>query len=487
MFHLLILPKKAMENKTNLEAARTKLRVTFKNKRVYLIIWLNLTYMVLCPIFLMSEKLGSGHFVPHPLLGFVYAFVWIANCSSMIFNVHRIQKIRLQFFERLEKRFGSDKIDRSLCLASITSLMMMSFLNMIGFGNPSNDSIITDFAFGHSLIIITIILLGRTSAFIWFVITLSTLFYVSFSRGMDYKYHYLTPKEVKIYEVNLLNNEPNALLRQFELKKAGLNPPNVSRYFNVWLVMIIQAFMVAFFFNGISRDMLKVIPEVEDDIDKAIEDQYEIVRLNALLQEEKTKGELHFLKAQINPHLLYNTLSHFHAKAEDFDSDLAKGILKLSEIMRYSLTDSTEDKVSLEEEIAQIRNLIDLHQLRYGGKLFINLEVNIQNNEAQIYPLLLLSFVENALKHGQLQDRFCPVEISVKTENNTLLFSTKNRKNKAAMVISTNIGLSNIRKRLEILYPQKHTLNITNEDENYDCYLTLKLGTDHEKDSVYHS
>jgi two-component system, LytTR family, sensor kinase len=476
-----------MENKTNLEAAKTKLRITFKNKRVYLIIWLNLTYMILCPIFLMSEKLGSGHFVPHPLLGFVYAFVWIANCSSMIFNVHRIQKIRLQFFERLEKKFGADRIDRYLCLASITSLMSMSFLNMIGFGNPSNDSIITDFAFGHSLIIITIILLGRTSAFIWFVITLSTLFYVSFSRGMAYKYHYLTPKEVKIYEVNLLNNEPNALLRQFELKKAGLNPPNVSRYFNVWLVMIIQAFMVAFFFNGISRDMLKVIPEVEDDIDNAIKDQYEIVRLNALLQEEKTKGELHFLKAQINPHLLYNTLSHFHAKAEDFDPDLAKGILKLSEIMRYSLTDSTDNKVSLEREIEQISNLIDLHQLRYGGKLFINLAVNIQNNEAQIYPLLLLSFVENALKHGQLKDRFYPVEISVKTENNTLIFSTKNRKNKAAMVISTNIGLSNIRKRLEILYPQKHTLNITKEDENYDCYLTLNLGTDHEKDSVYHS
>jgi two-component system, LytTR family, sensor kinase len=476
-----------MENKTNLEAAKTKLRITFKNKRVYLIIWLNLTYMILCPIFLISEKLGSGHFVPHPLLGFVYAFVWIANCSSMIFNVHRIQKIRFQFFERLEKRFGADKIDRYLCLASITSLMTMSFLNMTGFGNPSNDSLLTDFAFGHSLIIITIILLGRTSAFIWFFITLSTLIYVSVSRGFDYKYHFLTPKEAKNYEANLLKNEPAAIIRQNELRMARLNPPNVSRYFNVWAVMIIQALIVAYFFNGISRNMLKVIPEVEEDIDNAIKDQYEIVRLNALLQEEKTKGELHFLKAQINPHLLYNTLSHFHAKAEDFDADLAKGILKLSEIMRYSLTDSTDNKVSLEREIEQVNNLIDLHQLRYGGKLFINLEVNIQNNEAQIYPLLLLSFVENALKHGQLKDRFYPVEISVKTDNNTLIFSTKNRKNKAAMVISTNIGLSNIRKRLEILYPQKHTLNITNEDENYDCYLTLNLGTDHEKDSVYHS
>jgi two-component system, LytTR family, sensor kinase len=476
-----------MENKTNLEAARTKLRTTFKNKRVYLIIYLNLTYLILCPIFLISEKLGSGHFVPQPVLGFVYAFVWIANCISMIFNLHRIDKIRLKFFKTLIKNYGSDRIDRYLCSASIISLMVMNFLNMIGFGNPSNDSLLTDFAFGHSLIIITIILLGRTSALIWFIITLSTLFYVSITRGFDYKYHFLTPKEVKEYEANLLKNEPNALLRQLELKNAGLNPPNVSRYFNVWFVMIIQAFIIAYFFNGISRDMLKVIPEVEDDIDKAIDDQYEIVRLNTLLLEEKTKGELHFLKAQMNPHLLYNTLSHFYAKAEDLDTDLANGILKLSEIMRYSLTDATDDKVSLEGEIEQIENLIDLHQLRYGNNLFINLEVDLQTKNVEIYPLLLLSFVENALKHGQLQDKKFPLRISIKAYDNTLEFRTENNKNKAAMVISTHIGLSNIQKRLEILYPEKHTLIITNEVENYDCYLTLKLGTDHEKDSVYYS
>ena len=476
-----------MDNKTNLEAARTKLRRTFKNKRVYLIIYLNLTYLILCPIFLISEKMGSGHFVPQPLLGYVYAFVWVANFSSMMFNLYRIGKFKNSVFEQLEHSFGVDKLDKYLCSASIISLMTMNFLNMIGFGNPSNDSLLTDFAFGHSLIIITIILLGRTSAFIWFFITLATLSYVSISKGFDYKYHFLTPKEVKNYEENLLKNEPFALLRQNELRKAGLNPPNVSRYFNVWAVMIIQALIVAYFFNGISRDMLKVIPEVEDDIDKAIDDQYEIVRLNTLLLEEKTRGELHFLKAQMNPHLLYNTLSHFYAKAEDLDTDLANGILKLSEIMRYSLTDATDDKVSLEGEIEQIKNLIDLHQLRYGNKLFIDLKVDLQTENVEIYPLLLLSFVENALKHGQLQDKKFPLKIFIKAYHDTLEFKTENYKNKAAMIISTNIGLSNIQKRLEILYPQKYTLNITNEVENYDCYLTLNIDTDHEKDSVYHS
>ena len=476
-----------MENKTNLEAASTKLRATFKNKRVYLIIYLNMTYLILCPIFIISEKMGSGKYVPHPLLGFVYSFVWIANFSSMIFNLNSIGKIKLQLFKRFINKFGVDSVERFLCTASVISLMTMSFLNMSGFGNPSNDSLLTDFPFGHSLIIITIILLGRKSALIWFIITISTLFYVSFSRGMDYKYHYLTPNEVKIYEEELLKKDSTALNRQTELKAEGLNPPNVSRYFNVWFVMIVQAIMVAYFFNGISRDMLKVIPEVEDDIDKAIEDQYEIVRLNALLQEEKTKGELHFLKAQINPHLLYNTLSHFYAKAEDFDPDLAQGILKLSEIMRYSLTDSTENTVPLGGEIEQIINLIDLHQLRFGGKLFISLDVDVGNSEVQIYPLLLLSFVENALKHGQLKDKNYPVEIALKIDNDMLKFSTNNRKNKAAMIVSTNIGLSNIRKRLDILYPHKHTLNITNENENYECYLTLKLEKDDEKVEVYHS
>ena len=476
-----------METKTNLEAARAKLSTTFKNKRVYLIICLNITYLILCPIFIISEKIGSRHFVPHPLLGFVYAFVWIANCSSMMFNLNSIGKIKFQLFKRFVDTFGVDRVEGFLCSTSVISLMTMSFLNMSGFGNPSNDSLLTDFPFGHSLIIITIILLGRRSAFIWFIITLSTLLYVSLSRGMDYKYHYLTANEVKIYEKKLIQKDPIALNRQAELKAQGLNPPNVSRYFNVWLVMIVQAIMVAYFFNGISRDMLKVIPKVEIDIDNAIKDQYEILRLNALLQEEKSKGELHFLKAQINPHLLYNTLSHFHAKAEDFDSDLANGILKLSEIMRYSLRDSTDNKVLLVDEVEQIRNLIDLHQLRYSGKLFIELEVNIRNNETQIYPLLLLSFVENALKYGQLQDENCPLKIALKADENTLIFSTKNRKNKAAMVTSTNIGLPNIWKRLGILYPDKHTLTIINENENFECFLTLKLETDDEKVKVYHS
>lgn len=476
-----------MKNNTSLEAARTKLRITFKNKRVYFIIYLNLSYLILCPIFLISEKLGSGHFVPRPFLGYVYAFVWIANLLSMIFNIYRIGNFKFSFFKRLEKVYGTEKIEAYLCSASIISLMVMNFLNMIGFGNPSNDSLLTDFAFVHSLIIITIILLGRKSAFIWFFITLGTLTYVSLSKGMDFKYHFLTPHEAEIYEQNLRQKDPKALNRQAKLKAVGLNPPNVSRYFNVWAVMIFQALIVAYFFNGISRDMLKVIPEVEDDIDKAIDDQYEIVRLNTLLFEEKNKGELHFLKAQMNPHLLYNTLSHFYAKAEDLDTDLANGILKLSEIMRYSLTDATDDKVSLEGEIEQIKNLIDLHQLRYGNKLFIDLEVDLQTKNAEIYPLLLLSFVENALKHGQLQDKKFPLRISIKTFYNTLIFKTENNKNNASKVVSTNIGIPNIQKRLEILYPKNYSLVVENEGDRYVCCLTLTLKSDESKNNLHHS
>jgi two-component system, LytTR family, sensor kinase len=406
---------------------------------------------------------------------------------SMIFNLHRIKKISILFINRLVKIYGTEKIEAYLCTASIISLMIMSFLNMVGFGNPSNDSLLTDFAFAHSLIIITIILLGKLSAIIWFAVTLSTLLYVSLSRGMDYKYHFLTPNEARIYEKKLEQKDPKALLRQAELKEEGLNPPNVSRYFNVWLVMIVQAVIVAYFFNGISRNMLKVIPEVEVDIDRAIEDQYEIVRLNTLLLEEKTKGELHFLKAQMNPHLLYNTLAHFHAKAENLDENLASSILKLTEIMRYSLIDATDDKVFLEDEIDQIENLIDLHQLRYSHKLFIELNVDLQISNVKIYPLLLLSFVENALKHGQLQNRNAPLKISIQTNQDALIFQTENNKNSAAKVISTNIGLSNIQKRLEILYPENHVLAVDNQEDKYSCCLTLTLNSDESKNNLHYS
>jgi two-component system, LytTR family, sensor kinase len=233
--------------------------------------------------------------------------------------------------------------------------------------------------------------------------------------------------------------------------------------------------------------MLKVIPEVELDIDKAIQDQYEIMRLNALLQEEKTRGELHFLKAQMNPHLLYNTLAHFHAKAEDLDENLADSILKLTEIMRFSLNDATNDKVFLEDEIDQIENLIDLHQLRYSHKLFIELNVDLQILNVKIYPLLLLSFVENALKHGQLQNRNAPLKISIKTNPDALIFQTENNKNNAAKVISTNIGLSNIQKRLEILYPQNHALVVDNQSDKYICCLTLTLNNDESKNNLHYS
>jgi two-component system, LytTR family, sensor kinase len=244
---------------------------------------------------------------------------------------------------------------------------------------------------------------------------------------------------------------------------------------------------VAYFFNGISRDMLKVIPEVEEDIDKAIDDQYEIVRLNTLLLEEKIKGELHFLKAQMNPHLLYNTLAHFYAKAENLDENLASSILKLSEIMRYSLNDATDDKVYLEDEIDQIENLIDLHQLRYSHKLFIDLKVDLQILNVKIYPLLLLSFVENALKHGQLQNQNAPLKISIETHQDALIFQTENNKNSAAKVISTNIGLFNIQKRLEILYPQNHTLAVDNQEDKYICCLTLTLNNDESNNNLHHS
>ena len=149
----------------------------------------------------------------------------------------------------------------------------------------------------------------------------------------------------------------------------------------------------------------------------------------------------------MNPHLLYNTLAHFYAKAEDLDEDLANGIFKLSEIMRYSLTDSTDDKVPLEGEIKQIENLIDLHQLRYGNKLFIDLEVDLQFKNVEIYPLLLLSFVENALKHGQLKDKNSPLKISIKTNKDTLIFKTENNKTSPKMVASTIFPFTTLYKK----------------------------------------
>lgn len=192
-------------------------------------------------------------------------------------------------------------------------------------------------------------------------------------------------------------------------------------------------------------------------------------------EKEKNAMELKFLKSQINPHFLFNTLNNLYGLSISEPEKTPDAIMKLSEMMRYVLLESNTDKVSLKKEIAYLSHLISIQKLRYDNPPHIQFATQGITDDHFIAPLLLISFVENAFKHGEVTDQTEPMVINIMTEENTLLFYAKNKishKNKDAM---GGIGLQNVKRRLNLLYPDRYTLNISDNGHNFEVLLSLKL------------
>lgn len=193
------------------------------------------------------------------------------------------------------------------------------------------------------------------------------------------------------------------------------------------------------------------------------------------LEIEKSHADYNFLKAQINPHFLHNTLNFLYARSLPYSPELSEGILTLSEIMRYALGENNvkDGKTLLKEEIVHMRNVIKIHQLRFGNSLQVQFEVNGIVNGAAIIPLVLITIVENAFKHGNLKNAEDPIEIKLTVEHNSLWFYCRNTKKTGPKELSTGIGLDNIKKRLDLAYGDQYSLNIKDEAEHYTTQLTI--------------
>jgi two-component system, LytTR family, sensor kinase len=199
---------------------------------------------------------------------------------------------------------------------------------------------------------------------------------------------------------------------------------------------------------------------------------YQMVINQQLLQKEIADAQLLSLKNQINPHFLYNTLSFLYTKSLPLSKELSDAIAKLSEMMRYSLGEAdTDGKVSLEKEINHLKNFIDIHQLRFGNTLNIQFEAKGETGKHKIVPLLLITFVENAFKHGKVNDKENPLTITLNASHQSFSFSVTNTKSNGIKEKSSGIGLTNIKNRLELVYANKHNLQIT---DNKDCF-TINL------------
>jgi hypothetical protein len=196
------------------------------------------------------------------------------------------------------------------------------------------------------------------------------------------------------------------------------------------------------------------------------------------IEKEKLDTEIKFLKSQINPHFLFNVLNNIYTLTVIKSDKAPDNLMRLSEMLRYMLYDSNDGKVPLQKEIDYLENYISLASLKDSRGLNIKVELDKSKAGLKIAPLLLIPYVENAFKHSRIEDlKNGFINISLKTSNEHLEFSIENsipnvvfKKDKIG-----GIGLPNTKQRLELLYPNKHLLSISDSGKVYSVYLKLDL------------
>ncbi|MCG2616198.1 histidine kinase [Terrimonas sp. NA20] len=193
------------------------------------------------------------------------------------------------------------------------------------------------------------------------------------------------------------------------------------------------------------------------------------------LKKERIQAELLFLKTQINPHFLYNTLNYMYAMAYPVSDALAQAIVKLSNLMRYMLHNSVDGMIDLQLEIDYLHNYIGIYKLRFQESFFVDFRVEGTFAGKRVASLMLIPFVENAFKHGVVDDAGKPVTIFINANNGSLFFSVTNYISFGDKDSSGGIGLANIRRRLELIYPNAHELHIDQDDQLYKATLKILL------------
>lgn len=198
------------------------------------------------------------------------------------------------------------------------------------------------------------------------------------------------------------------------------------------------------------------------------------------LEKQNIKNELAILRSQVNPHFLFNTLNNIHSYAH-LDADITSfSIIKLSEIMRYMLYQSDKEFVFLENEVDYIKSYIALEKLRIKAKDFVKFVINGNIQGFRIAPMLLIPFIENAFKHGKKRGESPGIMINLDVSQNQLIFSVGNYKkdpnnDEDQPEKVSGFGLKNIKRRLELIYPDKHELEINETDTKFNITLILKV------------
>ncbi len=219
----------------------------------------------------------------------------------------------------------------------------------------------------------------------------------------------------------------------------------------------------SFFFFGISRHI------------------YQYVKLQQASQQlriEKQQAELNYLRSQTNPHFLFNTLNNIYSLARDKDDLAPESILRLSKILRFMLYETAGEFIAIEKEIRILEDYIELEKLRYDESLHVNFNHDVEDRKQALPPLLLIPLVENAFKHGVSETRGRPfVDIHLSVKKRQLSFMVKNSMEQSGEpAVKENIGLSNLRRQLELLYTE-YKLELRPVAHEFTAMLTINLAS----------
>jgi two-component system, LytTR family, sensor kinase len=197
------------------------------------------------------------------------------------------------------------------------------------------------------------------------------------------------------------------------------------------------------------------------------------------LVREKLEAELKFLRAQTQPHFLFNTLNNIYALARKKSDQTPEVVMKLSKLLRFMLYETAKPSIRIADEIKMLDDYIELEKIRYTNRLTINFMREIDDENEQVSPLLLLPFVENAFKHGASESRFTSyIHIDLKLQNRMLTFNIENtQESNERNEVNENIGLSNVKRQLELMY-KEYSIDLKSESGLFKVCLTINLKSD---------
>lgn len=253
---------------------------------------------------------------------------------------------------------------------------------------------------------------------------------------------------------------------------------------NAWLVNVFMRTFISpreYYFSWEGTFILAVDTTVLVAFTTAIkfmQQWHERNRYAIQLEKKNLENELEMLKAQINPHFIFNTLNTIYFLMEQKDDERAKeALLKFSDTLSHQLYDYNKDLIDLDKEIAYLKNYVELQRMRHDEELLdLKLDLPESVNGYQIAPMLLIPFVENAFKHSSNSNGYS-VDISLRAEKGTLDFAIENtiNTNKRFQVKTGGIGLKNVRRRLDLTYPGRHQLSLNDDGKTYKAQLNIKL------------